>query len=154
MPMPQSKEKGFDGVTDVDFKDRKQWDQDGGKQSPYDRELELMGTPMFGGKTSREVMTDLLKMDTYKRLSPHGKVELASEYMKDMEQQARNVMMAEPRYANFRQAVEGVTVSKAYGRVSSQAAEQAAYVAILTNSSGGSAPAVADTDMASMGKKQ
>lgn len=100
----------IDGVLDLrDFKNEKTG------QSAYDRWLQVLTEPKFGGKTSEERLDDLVKSDGYRELKKAGKEDpfyrnhpaadlLRKEMNRDYDL-AKKLMLAEPGFEKLQMAL-------------------------------------------------
>jgi hypothetical protein len=106
-----------DGVMDLrDFKNEKTG------QSAYDRWLQILSEPKFGGKTTEERLNDFVQSDGYKNLKQHGvedpiyRDHPAPKQIRDLldthYKAAQQMMMAEPGFEQLNHAMAQYKANK------------------------------------------
>jgi len=134
---------GQDGLPDVDWTDRGQWDQEKGAEgvSPYARVHQLLASPMFGDRSSEDVVREIMESDEYKKLPdtnplmPDGpRYNIIAEVMQQMNEAAIAKMESEPRYHNFALQVEAAKEQKETGKEAADSITHAVRHAILGDS--------------------
>jgi hypothetical protein len=154
LPEPKTVTKGIGGLPDVDWTERS-YDsaKTGGLgQSPYDRAKELLSTPMFKGKTARQVYQDILDKPQMKKVPTgnplytegprYNAISLAAH---ELWQAAAATMLSEPRYHAFAMKVLTTKATATAGKEGGQAIAHSVYQKMMDSLNKGSvAPTGAD----------